>query len=86
MKQYFINPLSKPRMTKSDSWKNRPVVMNYWAYKDLVKLHKVEIPAACHIVFYIAMPNSWSEKKKLAMNDRPHQQTPDIDNILKGLL
>lgn len=30
------------------------------------------------------MPPSWSEKKKLAMDGKPHQQTPDIDNLTKG--
>lgn len=32
------------------------------------------------------MPQSWSKKKKEQMNDTPHQQTPDVDNLLKAVL
>lgn len=85
MKTYFINPVSKPRMTQQDRWKKRKVTSNYWAYKDLIRLHKVEVPVPCRVVFYIPMPTSWSEKKRLEMNDRPHEQRPDIDNLIKGL-
>lgn len=85
METYYINPLSKPRMVSSDRWKKRPIVQKYWAYKDLIRLHKVEIPVPCRIIFNIPMPRTWSEKKRLEMNDRPHQQKPDIDNLIKGL-
>jgi len=32
------------------------------------------------------MPQSWSKKKKAEMDERPHEQTPDIDNVCKALL
>jgi Holliday junction resolvase RusA-like endonuclease len=31
------------------------------------------------------MPESWSSRKKDAKDGTPHQQTPDLDNLLKGL-
>jgi Holliday junction resolvase RusA-like endonuclease len=32
------------------------------------------------------MPDSWTAKKKAAMNQKPHQQTPDVDNLTKSLM
>lgn len=37
-----------------------------------------------HVWFWIPMPKSWSEIKRKEMNGKPHRQTPDIDNLLKG--
>jgi Holliday junction resolvase RusA-like endonuclease len=37
-----------------------------------------------HLTFNIPMPESWSKKKKTEMVMRPHQQKPDIDNLLKA--
>lgn len=36
------------------------------------------------IQFHFAMPKSWSDKKKNAMDWKPHDSTPDIDNIFKS--
>ena len=38
------------------------------------------------ISFVLPMPKTWSKAKRNRMNGQPHQQTPDIDNLLKGLL
>lgn len=32
------------------------------------------------------MPKSWSAKKRELMDGMPHQQRPDVDNILKSLM
>ena len=32
------------------------------------------------------MPKSWSKKKKAVFLGKAHQQTPDIDNLLKSVL
>lgn len=82
---YNITPIPAPRMVKSDSWKKRPIVLAYWAFKDEVRLNRVQIPVPCRIIFYLPMPDSWSEKKKLSMNDRPHTQRPDLDNLCKAI-
>lgn len=37
-------------------------------------------------MFVIPMPKSWSNVKKERMAGTPHQQKPDVDNLLKGLL
>lgn len=86
MKTYPIVPVPKPRMTQSDRWKKRPVVMRYFAFKDEIKKHGVELPLrGAHVIFVIPMPKSWSKKKKESMVDQYHQQTPDIDNLFKAL-
>ncbi len=73
-------------MTRSDKWKQRACVLHYRAFKDECRLKRVHIPEACAITFYMPIPKTWSDKKKRAMYDKPHQQTPDIDNLVKGLL
>lgn len=42
------------------------------------------IEGTYHIQFYFSMPDSWSKKKKEEMNFKPHQSTPDIDNLVKA--
>lgn len=86
-KEYLITPMGKPRMTRSDKWKQRPEVLRYRAFKDEVRLNKVSLPeSGYHITFVIPMPQSWSKKKKTEMNGKPHQQKPDKDNLEKALL
>ena len=85
-----IQPVAKPRMTRSDRWKKRPVVLKYWQFKDALK-EKAEqknwnLSKEITIYFSIAMPKSWSKKKKKQMNLQPHQQKPDIDNLIKSVL
>ena len=83
-----IDPLPKPRMVRSDSWKKRPIVLRYWMYKDEMKLkcRRFKLGAAFKVVFVIPMPKSWSQKKRNLMEALPHQQRPDIDNLTKGLM
>ncbi len=85
-----VNPVSKPRMTQRDKWKVRKATSQYWAYKDelilVCGLLKYQPKSEIKIIFYIAMPNSWSAKKKQSYAERPHQNKPDIDNLVKGFL
>jgi Holliday junction resolvase RusA-like endonuclease len=83
-----IKPEPKPRMTRSDKWKERPAVMRYRAFCDelRLKLGSWELPAQLEIEFHIPVFKSWSEKKVKEMLGKPHQQTPDIDNYLKAVL
>ena len=32
------------------------------------------------------MPESWSNNKKIYNLGKPHQQTPDLDNLIKAFL
>lgn len=86
-KIYDITPVAKPRMTRSDKWKKRPATAKYWAFKDEVRKQGVHVPeSGSHITFYIPMSKSWTKKKKLMLNGKPHQIVPDKDNLEKALL
>ena len=37
-------------------------------------------------MFQFETPKSWSKKKRALKLNRPHDQTPDLDNILKFCL
>jgi len=85
-----IIPVSKPRMTQSDRWKKRLVVLQYWAYRDEIfygALAQGYRPSfELMMEFVLPMPKSWSKSKKGKMVGEPHQQTPDIDNLEKACL
>ena len=83
---YDIEPIAAPRMTRADRWKKRPCVMHYNAFKQEVRLKRVDVVSGDKIIFWIAMPKSWSEKKKKQFYGQPHCQRPDIDNLTKALL
>ena len=83
-----------PRMTQSDKWNDRPVVLKYRAFRDAFILDarvagfKADlIPLVLEVVAYIAMPRTWSKSKKEAHAGQPHMTKPgpDADNILKAV-
>lgn len=83
-----IDPVAKPRMSRSDVWKKRQCVVKYRAFADELRLLVKEVgfkPTEClDVEFYIAVPESWSEKKKRSFIGKPHQAKPDIDNLIKA--
>ena len=84
---YRITPVPAPRMTRADKWKKRGCVLRYRAFRDLVKLNGVTIPEhGADIVFHLPMPGGWSLTKINVHKGQPHQQKPDLDNLLKALL
>ena len=92
-----IPPCPKPRMTRADRWKKRQSVVKFFAFRDAVRQYKdsdvvkrnmylgpnLELESF-DIQFHIPMPKSWSNKKKIEMKGKPHQQRPDLDNYLKA--
>lgn len=84
-KQYNITAVPKPRMTQSDKWKKRPCVVRYFEYKDQLRELGCDLSDRFEVIFYMPMPKSWSKKKKKEMYAKPHQQKPDLDNLVKGL-
>lgn len=84
--KYAITPVPKPRMTRSDKWKKRDCVLRYRAFCDEVRAAGIVLPeCGARVWFVLPMPKSWSEKKKAAMDGKPHKQAPDLDNIFKAL-
>lgn len=86
-----IKPMGAVRMTQRGKWTN-PQAQKYLAYKSeiqrQIRLQEPElINQACvvSINFWVPMPESWSEKKKIASKGKPVTVKPDIDNLIKGL-
>lgn len=86
MPEYPIIPVAKPRMTKSDKWRKRPATAKYWHFVDLCRLNRVVLPCfGAHVTFVLPMPGSWSKKKRVVMDSKPHMVRPDLSNLLKAL-
>ncbi len=86
-KTYLITPVSAPRQVKSDVWNPSDHVLRYRAFRDECALRGVTIsPRDTSITFVLPMPASWSQKKKDAMRFMPHEQKPDLDNLIKALV
>lgn len=82
-----IEPVGKPRQTRSDAWKQRPAVVRYRAFADELRLkYPYPLPTRLYLEFYIPMPKSWSKEKQAEMRYEPHQQKPDIDNLCKAVM
>ena len=91
----FIDPVAKPRMTRSDKWKNRECVMRYRAFSDQINSERsfiekmvedVFTSGALNITFTIPVPKSWSKKKQMMMCGKRHTQKPDLDNLVKAVM
>lgn len=85
MPRYEIDPVSAPRQVRSDTWAPSLHVRRYRAFKDHVRRLGVQVRAGDRVTFVLAMPRSWSKTKRAQMDGRPHQQKPDVDNLLKAL-
>jgi Holliday junction resolvase RusA-like endonuclease len=88
--ELLLEPNTKPRMTRADKWKKRPCVVQYRSFKDSLRIECKRVglttlqPQLQSLIFHISMPDSWSKKKKSEMDGKPHQQSPDLDNLVKG--
>ena len=84
-----MNPMGAVRQTQADRWKKRPAVLRYRAFGDELRLAAAAqnfiLGERCIMIFEVAMPKSWSNKKKELMNGKPHQQKPDGDNLQKAV-
>lgn len=85
-------PVGKPRMTQRDRLKQRPCVLRYRAWCDLVRAAAdlsapmvVQRPITLFVVAYVAMPQSWSAVTRRALQGKPHTTKPDADNLLKSI-
>lgn len=83
-----VDPVAKPRMTRSDRWRGRECVKRYFEYRDALRpvVAILEPLETVSLRFQIPMPKSWSRKRRREMNGAPHQSRPDLDNYIKGVL
>lgn len=84
---YPVEPMGAVRQNEADKWRGREAVRRYNDFKAQCRDMGVIVPPdGSTITFFITMPKSWSKKKKARMEDQYHRQTPDVDNICKGIL
>lgn len=85
---FNITPVPYYRATRKSLWDNR--AKKYLAYKRAIqwtmKLEKFIPGDQLYLKFYFPIPKSWSKMKRGEAFYEPHQQKPDIDNFIKGLL
>lgn len=74
-------PMSKPRQTRSDKWKERPCVMAYRAWADLARQCAGVLPATVSHLDVVA----YFPLKKKNLKGEPHTVRPDADNIIKAV-
>jgi len=97
---FDIVPMGAIRMTNRDriftnpdhkdpKKRQRPVVTEYFYFKKNMiaqaNLMGFVLPKVFEAVYFIPMPDGWSEKKKAKYNGMPHESTPDEDNITKAI-
>lgn len=88
--EFPVNPVAKPRMTQRDKWKRRPVVLKYFAFKDLLNIwaakFKFKMPeSGAHIKFFIPFPKTMPGKKAYELEGTKHDRRPDLDNFVKAV-
>ena len=81
---YVIDPMAKarPRVTSRGTF----MPTKYTNWKATCAWLGVVIEDEVGVEFVIAMPRSWSKKKRAEMDGVPHRSTPDLDNLLGGLM
>lgn len=87
---FNIDPMGAPRMSQRDRFKPSKAVKKYIAFQKQVKEQantlRFRMSDTLDIIFYIAMPASWSNKKKMIMAGKPHKSKPDLDNLVKAFV
>lgn len=87
--QVEVEPVSYVRRTQHTKfWDKRS--RKYYDFKRFMlfqaKMDKFCPSERLHICFQLAMPKSWSKKKRREMDFMPHQQKPDLDNLCKSVM
>jgi len=86
-----VSPMGAVRMTRRGKFTNESA-QRYLRYKDDIGYQIkgiVEVPATkavgVNAIFYMPIPESWSQKKKKAAVGQYVTKKPDVDNLVKGL-
>lgn len=86
----------KPRMTRADVWKKRPIVLRFreWADKcryactgkqfEKVDAEKEGI-VGIRATFHFPVPDSETKKAKASLYGSLHKRKPDLDNCVKAI-
>jgi len=86
-----ITPVPYKRQTVSDKWKTgskkRPELARYHAFRDELraKWGAGGFPERVSLTFCMAIPTGKKAEYRERIG-RPHEQTPDLDNLVKAVL
>ena len=90
---FDVVPKPAPRLVYSDKWSKRPTATKYYNYKNtlifLAKLNRFVLQPEMELIFEMPIPKGGSKKQQEEYRQRlgtPHQQKPDIDNLIKGFM
>jgi hypothetical protein len=81
-----VVPVPAPRQSRRDAWAPRPCVRRYRAMRDHLRLLRPRLPERIVMIFYLAMPRSWTMEQRRAHAGEAHRVRPDADNLGKALL
>ena len=84
--RYPIVPMAKPRPRVTRNGRHTYMPDAYVKWKADCAVLGLTLPDRFGVRFWFGMPPSWSQKKKRAMLFENHQQKPDLDNLLGGLM
>ncbi len=82
-------PVPKPRMTQRDKWKQRPCVMEFFVWRDVVQATvngRLDDHTRLRVEFFLPFPRSMTKKHRADLLATPHHQKPDLDNLVKALM
>jgi Holliday junction resolvase RusA-like endonuclease len=80
-----VIPFPKPRMNHKSLWTK--TAKRYFTKADELreKANGLVLPPILTITFIIPMAKSWPIKKKKEYDGKPHQQRPDLSNLVKAV-
>lgn len=81
-----VKPQGYKRMSRKSVWKYKDYHDYMNTIRETCQKARFEPGDALSLDFYIPMPKSWSKKKKAEMEFEPHQNRPDLDNLVKAVL
>lgn len=78
-------PLQRARGTRKGFYDPQHIAKkNFaWAVKFQYPDQPLNKPIKVSFKFSFKLPKSWSKKKKAALINKPHSQTPDTSNLIK---
>jgi Holliday junction resolvase RusA-like endonuclease len=92
---YYGEIVPKPRMTQQDVWLDppRPCVEQWRKFKTAFLARAMEegyrparhIITGLYVTFVIPRPRSWTKTKRKMLAGQPHEQTPDLSNLIKAV-
>ena len=81
-----VSPQPKPRINHNGRFTK--IAKRYYAYCDALRWeaaqHHYTPGNSLSLSFVMPRPKSWSKKKQQEMDGSPHQQRPDLSNLVKA--